>query len=540
MYSSFKNIYCTLKSGFCILCFLCTASISVLGQQEAAAPQFQNRQGAPGDSSAFIVTGEPISTVEFLAEPLELPPEIRSFESSPSLGEREKPLTRSEEFVSKKGLFTSIDGSFGSDTPFNLTASTSYEDNERAGTIRLQSRTQKLNTPTNLAPFVLGLDATGYRETSSGKMAGEIHLSREADNLLGNHFRFRDRLRRTFSAGAGITHLPWNNWNMEERVKMSGGTYNDFETHDKANEMSLTGQASLSGDIDEVSVKAHSSAGVFRFGGRNGSMFEFGGDGVFLPLDELSVRGSLGFHVSAMPGDHAGVRFCPEVRAEWAISPSSFATAEVKREVLTHSFGDIYDSNGLVTYGTPVLFEDRKYDISAEYGRTLQHDIRTTARLFTRESDHAPVFNRKGDFFEIIPNAIVTLSGVKVNASYDHEKFWGAEGDITVKKASWNFSGKVPYIPLVEASAKGYVIPYSVWRLYGTLRYTGSHYVEKGSDETAKAFLTIDTGVSREIFGNSADGYVEIKNLLNSSGAWWTDEYRIPGIGLFAGVKARF
>ncbi|MDP2984306.1 MAG: hypothetical protein Q8O92_13380 [Candidatus Latescibacter sp.] len=538
--SSFKKTYTALKACFCILSFLCAAPLSSTGQQEISGRQFPNRQDAPVDSSSFTITGERLSTVEFVAEPLALPPEIRTFESSPSLRESEKPLVRSEAFALRKGFFASFNGFFGSDSPLNMTASASYDDKDQAGTIRLHSRTQKLNTPANLAPLVQNIEAFGYRNISLGKLAGEIQLTREADDILGNHFRFRDRRRESYSVGVGIKPSHWGAWDMEGRVRLGGGSYHDFETHDQAHELSLSGEASLSGDIDEVSVAGHSSAGVFRFGGRTGSLFEFGADGVWLPMDELSVKGGAGFHVSSMPGDGARVRFCPDVSAEWAISPSSFAAFTLKRAVIRHTFGDLYDANGLLTYGIPLLFEDRKYTVTAEYGRTLRHGIRTTARLFTRKSDHAPVFSRKGNFFEVIPDARVTLTGVKVSALYDHEKFWGADGDLTVKRVSWNFSGKVPYIPLVEAAANGYVIPGSHWLLYGTMRFTGTHYVEKGSLDTAKGFLTIDIGAEREIWGKSVKGYVDIKNLLNSGGAWWTDEYRIPGIGVFAGVKARY
>gem|GEM_PF-4148177 len=537
--SSFRKIYRIQKAGISILIFLYAAPMCTFGQ-ESSDRLVQNRQDDADNTGPFTISGDRLSTVDSVAEPIIPPSETRSIESLPNLRENEKPLSRNETFTEHRGTFACFDGFIGSNTPLNMTTSASVDDKDSAGTIRLHLRNQKQNTPTNLAPQIQNFGAFGYRNSSLGKMTGDIRLNNESDNMLGNFFRFQDRRRESYSAGVGLKPSPRDGWGLDGQVRLAGGNYRDFKTHDDVNELNLSGKASLSGNIDEISVSAGSTAGLFRMAGRTGSMFQFGADGVWLPMSELSIKGGADLYISSLPGENARVRFCPEATAKWAISGSSFAGLIVKREVILHTFSDLYGSNGLAAYSTPLLFEDRIYDITAQYGCTLTHTIRTTAELFSRKSEHAPIFSRKGSFFEIIPDASVTLTGVKVKAAYDLEKLWGAEGEFTIKKASWNFSGNVPYIPLVEVSAGGYVIPYPLWKLYGSLTFMGTHYVEKGSDDTAKAFLTIDIGAEREIWKKNIDAYVDIKNLLNSSGAWWTDEYKIPGIGVYAGIKAKY
>jgi hypothetical protein len=76
--------------------------------------------------------------------------------------------------------------------------------------------------------------------------------------------------------------------------------------------------------------------------------------------------------------------------------------------------------------------------------------------------------------------------------------------------------------------------------LYSNLRLKGKHYIERGSDATAKAFMTIDIGAEREVLPRYIIAFGEIRNLLNSSGAWWTEEYGIPGIGFYIGLRAKY
>jgi hypothetical protein len=538
--ASIKKSYLSLTIVICALYYLLAVPLMAQGQQDSPGSLFRKNETPPENTGPFIITGDRMSTIEAVTEPIMLPPETRSIESLPSLKENEKPLSRSDTFTERHGAFASFKGYIGSNTPLVMSASASFDDKNQAGTIRLYSRNQKQNTPSNLAPQVLNLEAFGYREISLGKLSGDIHLKNESDNILGDLFRFRDRRRETYSLGAGLKPSPWGGWSLDGRARLKGGHYHDFETHENVNETIFYGQAKLSGDIDEASVTANSSLGLFGIKGKTGSLFQLGADGVWLPMDEFSIKGGAGFTVTSLPGERAGIRFCPVVNARWAISGTSFAGLSVKREVISHSFSDLYGQNGLVTYSIPLLFEDRKYDITAEYGRTLKYKIKTTGELFTCKSENAPVFSRKENFFEIIPDARVSLTGIKAKAEYDLKNRWGAKGEFSIKKASWNFSGDVPYIPLVEASASGYFIPDPLWRIYGTFKFMGKHHVEKGSDDIAKAFLTIDIGAEREILKKYIDGYVDIKNLLNSSGAWWTDEYRIPGIGVYAGVKARY
>lgn len=104
---------------------------------------------------------------------------------------------------------------------------------------------------------------------------------------------------------------------------------------------------------------------------------------------------------------------------------------------------------------------------------------------------------------------------------------------------SWNLGGDVPYMPAFKSIIDGYVMPGGKWKLTGRMSVFGEHYVAAGSNKTVDGFMTLDCGVERAVLRSLA-AYVEIHNITNAEGAWWTSQYQIPGTGLFAGIRAGF
>ena len=82
-------------------------------------------------------------------------------------------------------------------------------------------------------------------------------------------------------------------------------------------------------------------------------------------------------------------------------------------------------------------------------------------------------------------------------------------------------------------------MPYKLWTLRTSVNFIGKHSVDITSDDEVVSFLTIDCGVERELW-NYLSVYTDIRNITNSEGAWWTNQYGIPGIGLYIGLKARY
>lgn len=507
--------------------------------QETAPAQPDSTVKAAKETVPFVITGDRLPTVEYTPERLDLPLVTRPVHATGGLPRDGSAVRRVDTAEVWRGLHASAEGWLGARTPLNLGLSASYDEEDRAATLRFSSRSQKENTSTNLAPSVREISGSGYYDAPYGDISFNLGLRSEREEVFSDRFRSRDRRMERYTGDIGILTVPFASWDLRGRLALSGGRYRDDELHTSRGELNLEGETTLSGVVEEVSVTAVSRANYLRLGTESGSLFSLGGAGEVLPLDGLGIRAGAMLTVSAMPGKEGRVRFYPEVSADWTISPRTFAKLAFKPRVITHSFGDIYSMNGLVTTDVPLLYEDRSLDLTADYGVRLLPDLTCTAGVFVTRSANAPVFSGKGDLFEIVPGARVTTSGIHLGAEYSQPQ-WGADGQFTTRDASWNFSGDVPYIPMVELEANAHLIPRELWLLRGSARYTGKHYTVRDSDATEKGFLTLDVGAEREFPWYHTKATLEIRNLLNSRGAWWTGEYRMPGIGLYAGLTARY
>ena len=448
-------------------------------------------------------------------------------------------MRRGDSLEVRRGFHAAAEGVFGTRTPADLALFASYDEEDRAATLRFSSRSRKENTPSNLAPSVREADGSGYYDSPYGDIAFNLGMRSEREEVFSGRFRSRDRTMERFTSDIGVRTVPFASWDLRGRIAMSGGRYRDAERETRRGELNVDGDATLSGVIEEVTVAVKSHASYMRLGAESGSLFSIGGSGELLPLDELGIRAGLMFYVSAMPGMDARVRVYPEVSADWMISPRTFAKLAFKPRVIGRSFGDIYGLNGLTTTDVSLLYEDRKLDLTADYGIHVRPDLTCTAGVFVTRSADAPVFSSTGELFEIVPEARVTTSGVNLGAEYTQPR-WGADCRFTTRNTSWNYSGDVPYSPSVELEANGRMIPGKSWLVRGTARYSGEHFIALDSDVIEKGFLTLDAGVEREFPMYHLRATLEIHNLLNSRGSWWTDEYRIPGIGLYAGLTARY
>ena len=91
----------------------------------------------------------------------------------------------------------------------------------------------------------------------------------------------------------------------------------------------------------------------------------------------------------------------------------------------------------------------------------------------------------------------------------------------------------------MQTDIHGYMAPYKKWLFRGAIHFFGEHYLEIDSDDTAGSFFTIDLGAERELL-SFLSVYIDIRNITNNDGTWWTSQYQIPGIGLYAGLKSRY
>jgi len=492
------------------------------------------------DTRAFSIVGDRQSTVDFSPERLELPMETRSVHTSLGLLPDDVVLRRGEALGKRDGIFAFLEGVIGSRTLADIDLGASYDADDRAATVKIHSRSRSENTPTNLAPSVRGFDTRGYFDTPYGNYSFDVNILGESENSPSGHFRDRNRDMERYSGNLRTWTEPFKGWELQAGASIHGGKYRDYEFPFDRGEFGLEGSASLTGTFDEVTVIASADIDQSKFGSESGSKVSFGANGLWLPMDGLGVKGGLRFYASAMPGYSANLRVYPEAALDWVFSPDMYVRLEIHPRVIGRSFFDLYQRNGLITPDVPLLYEDRRFDISAEYGIEIESGVHFTAGFFGWRGDHAPAFSRKGDLFEIVPNSRLTVSGLRFGARFNRYSRWELSSLLAVQNAAWNHPGKAPYMPSFELKASGKYIPKNPWTIYSTLQLAGKHYTEMGTDASAKAFMTVDAGVEREVVRRYADMYAEIKNLLNSSGAWWTEDYRIPGIGLYIGIRARY
>ncbi|MBT4483275.1 MAG: TonB-dependent receptor [Candidatus Latescibacteria bacterium] len=321
---------------------------------------------------------------------------------------------------------------------------------------------------------------------------------------------------------------------MAGRINITGGAYKDAELPYNKNELNIGGKISAAGEIYDISLITHAGAEYLKFDDEANSIVSSGIKGNMLLWNNMGFQLGANIYVFKMQDDNTEIRFYPNASFDWALTRSSFIKISFKPSVARHSHSDLYDRNGLVL-PVPVLFEDKKRDIDGEIGWRFKPGSLISAGIFYIDSDQSLIFSRKGNFFDVVKNESVKMTGFRIKGKYDRDGKWGFDGEFLVRNTSWN----VPYLPAVQTDIHGYMTPYKKWLFRGAVHFFGEHYLEIDSDDTDDSFFTIDFGVERELL-SFLSVYIDIRNITDSDGTWWTSQYRIPGIGLYAGLKSRF
>ncbi len=519
-----------------ILCLFLAYGVA-RGQEESPDLELDEYRIIGKDTRVFVITGDRVSTVDFFAESLLLPEEERGIETSQGLIENRDRLFRAESFELTKGPYARADIFAGSRTANNLWGKVSLDMGKAAGTMNVLSRQAKENTRTNLAPSMREIAASGYYGVSGTRFSFDMGFDGEDDKLFGERFRDRERKASRYRGGLTMRTSPWETWDVTGRLNFYGGSYRDSEISCDDNESNISGTFSLVGDLYDIMFVSDTSADFMKFGGESGSLVSTGLKGIMLLRDNLGFQAGAKIFITDFD-KNTDVKFYPEASLDWAVSRSSYVKVSYKPEVLSYSHSELYALNGLVL-PVPMLFEDRKIAARGEFGWRFKPGSLVSVSVFHESSENSLVFNRSGNLFDIARNADVDITGFIFRTLYDKDGLWGFDGSIIYNDAALNDNGDVPYIPAVESVIQGYMVPRRKWKIRGALNFTGEHYVETGSGNTVDAFVTVDMGVERDI-RNHFNIYCDLKNITNSEGAWWTDRYQIPGIGFYAGVKARY
>jgi len=505
------------------------------GQEAAPELELEEYQIIGKDTRVFEITGDRLSTVAFRAFPLELPEEERSVETSQGLIANEERLRREETFGSVHGPYFQADVTAGIPTIGGVWGKGSMDAGTVSGTLELMSRQAEENTPNNAAPSISGFLGAGYYERNGTVFSGEIGFSGEDEELFGKKFRPRRREAGRFKGGVSMRTVFRENWDVTGGLKLEGGDFRDAEIPYDESELNIRGKLAAVGDVYDVTVVSDVETAAFGFAGVSGHFFSAGARGTMLLADNLGLR--LGARIYATGGEGADsrTRLYPEAGLNWAPAESWYFKASYAPRVTGYSHGDIYDRNGLVEPSAPMLFEDRKFHAAGELGRRFERGS-LAVRIFREKCENPLLFNRFGDFFSVPAGKDLSVTGVDLTARYDRDGEWGFDGEITLNDASLGGGGDVPFLPSVEAAVRGFWAPVEKWVVRGELNVTGRRTVETGSDDTVGSFYVLDCSVEREFLGDYRF-YCRLRNVTNSGGSWWTEEYEIPGIGLLAGVR---
>ena len=492
----------------------------------------------------FSITGDKLSTVDFIPAPLGLPEEERTREASEGLISESERLRREEAFFITRGLSSSMEYTFGTHKTNDLFGKISINSSNSGFSAGIINRSSEENTPDNMAPLSQEFDAAGYYNASNNThISLDFGLLREDDDALGFGLRPGSRELNLYRASISLGSSMFEKWDINGRLSFRGGTFKNFGIVDEEDETVVSGGISTTGNLHDVILLINTSGKYIKLGDSSGTAFSAGALGEWLFMNALGIKIGADFHAFAMPYEDTVSKVYPVVNIDLAITPHAYIKLDYKPGIKTYSFSDIYDNNGLVTMNVPMLFEERSVDFEGEFGVRFLTHFTASAGGFAIKTKRPPVYSRSGDFFDVVKDAEIDLSGFVMKSTYDRKNIMGLDFELKFTNASWasgNFSGEVPYIPGMEAGLEGYFIPHRLWKIRASLLFYGEHYLEINSDDKEKSFYTLDIGVDRQLWKKYISMYMDLRNITKSKGSWWTDKYKIPGIGLYVGIKAHY
>ncbi len=493
------------------------------------------------DTRVFTIVGDRVSTVAYKDDLITIPDQQRGIETSQGLIGEDQRLWRPDERENRTGPYFKGGISAGSRTVADGWGTGSLDGGDRALTMRVDTRRAEENTRTNAAPVGDALDAAGYFGAAAGsRISAEVGFRGENDELFDENFRGREReLTRFIGAGTYRGGLGAA-WDLFAKGAFEGGSFKDGELGADETETVVSAAGTLERDAFGGTLRAAGEGEWLSFGDADGTFFRGGAEEVLLLFGRAGITVGADIFVSSVKDGDTETRFYPRAKLDWPLARNVAFRAAFAPGIRRFSYAGLYALNGLVLPSVPLFFEDVPVDVRGELDWRFAEGSRLALSPFLRSSDQALVFTRSGDFFGVVGGAEVDESGVEIESSFDAGGRWGIDGSALARSASWNIDGgDVPYMPGFEADVRCWLMTFSRLRVTGRLAFYGDHRVDAATVDKAEGFMTIDCGVERE-FLDMFELWFELRNITDAEGAWWTDDYLIPGIGLYAGISTLF
>ena len=514
-------------------------------QQETPELTLEEYRIVGRDTRVFSITGERSSTVFFTPLALTIPEEQRSVRESRGLISNDERTNRRTVFSVTRGPDIDIEYTGGAMKTNDLYAKTGWAGESGGGTVGFTHWSGEANTPENLAPTAQDIDAAFYRHTYFGDLTIGAGYTSQSGDAPSSTLRPDNRELTRFRGEAALATGLGSRWSARGRARFTGGTYTNLVTENENDETSVAGGGNITGAMLGGAVTLRVDTDYYSLEDASGSSLTAGGTCSWLIGKAIGFTAGALVSTFAMPSEDTEVRVYPQAALDIRMTPRFYLRASYEPRLVTHTFGDIYDANGMVTLATPLLYEDRSSAVAGEIGFGLPADLSVSAGWSRSVSDNMPVYTRTtmaggGEFYDIVPGAEVTLSTVSVAGSYHPGGSLEVDGEFRSQEASWNLSGDVPFIPDMEGTVTGSYRLGNVWKCVARGHFYGEHFVETDSTDTEDSFFVIDLGVERSLFRGSTTLSLDLRNLTDQDGAWWSGNYRIPGFGLYFGIRTHY
>jgi len=540
----------------CAVCLLCMGLCIVSGsgafaQDNDGELQIDDEYRIIGrDTRVFQLEGDRLSTVHFIPQALPLPEEERDIESSEGLISEDERLFRKASFGSEKGSFAAVDLGVGKLTPFDGWLKASVDTGKLKGTVTLDDRHARENTPANDAPQSQDIEVTGYGTVAGIASSAAFRFTREDEDVLGGMLRFNNRSVSGFGGGLSARAGLGKNWDSVARVSFDTVGYKDTVIKKDENDVSFAGDARLTGDFWKSTIRFDARYDYSKFGSDSGSIVRAGGIALFNPFTGLGIGVGATFYGSAAPdGDGLDADVYPNMTVDWAFSRTLYVRARYNPGIVRRSVSDIYEENGLYDFNQPMVFEKRTLNTEGEIGWRFAETSSASVGVFRVSTENALIFKPMAgnSVFTVIPEMEATISGVRAKVSFQPVERWGVDGLAVFRDTTCDslttagaVSGDVPFMPSFEARADGFFRLAGKLRLTGTARFHGkyNYYDDRlpGSKTSESGFLTVDCGIEYPVFKVMTAWFI-IRNLTDSAGSWWTADYDIPGVGFYGGIR---
>lgn len=497
---------------------------------------------AEADSGSFAITGDPLPGVRFTPMPILLLPEQRQPAISEVLIGEDDRLRRVSRFAVTTGPGGDILFTTGARDTNDLYARMGYDAGGRGGALRVTHWSSDEHTRTNRAPLAGDFGLMGYGRSPQGEITLDIGYARQRENG-GGPDRPDDRSLDRYRGNAAFRTGMFENWEVRGNAGFVRGVYRDVVYENENRDLLLAGSVEAVRAMGGGELRASAAVDRYELEGLDGYLASGGAHRSWLFGNTAGVSAGALVAMSAMPGGATRLRAYPNLSLDVLLTPRLTFRAAFRPRTEAHTFGDLYDQNGLIGITAPVLYEHFSSDLDAELGFRFG-SLTVGLGGSYRESAHAPVFTRirlgREEYFDIVGGAELTRSAMTLRAAYHPSPAWHVEGEWTANRASWNYSGDVPYIPVMEAAFTGTYTPGQAWTFQAQAHFSGKHAVELNSAETEASFLLIDLGAERVLVRDSISLFMELRNITDADGSWWSGNYRIPGIGFYMGAKTHY